>query len=1142
MPGGRADRGLPMHPRKRPCGLVDFLCRRSLELTWWGHNLSKAVDQWLAQIGLTKYGPLFAENEIDFDVLPDLTEQDLKDLNIPLGPRKKLLKAIAAFVKRPSSEDKAESPSTAPSRVRDEAERRQLTVMFCDLVGSTALSRRFDPEDLREIVRAYQDACAKVIAQYEGYVAKYLGDGVLVYFGYPQAHENDAERAVRAGAGILEEIANMGESNEVLRNLNLGVRVGIATGLVVVGDIIGEGAAEQASVIGETPNMAARLQKIAQPNQVIVAPLTRELAGDAFAFESLGLHQLKGIAEPVTAWRMLAELDSEGAHQNPPVTGTLPLVGRPEELGLLLRSWDVSKQGQGQVVLIQGEAGIGKSRLVEAMRTNLPNANFAWVATRCSPYHTNTTLYPVIERLKHSFGWRVGDENASRLAKLETVLKTQSLPLERAVPLYADLLRLPLPAESYPTLRLTAQEQREQTLDALVGWLMEEAERKPILHIWEDLHWADPTTLELLRLHIEQSPTVPMMSVLTYRADFAAPWAMRSHMTLITLSRLDRAEVERLMLQRTAGKRVPDEVVDYVTRKTDGVPLYVEELTKAILEAGFLNEEGGSYKLTRPLSGVAIPSTLQDLLMARLDRLPSIREVAQLGSILGREFAYEMLQAIGSLDQTALEKGLDQLVNAELLYQRGRRPRARYTFKHALVQDAAYQSLLKRTRQFYHKQVATLLEGRYPDVAHNQPEILAHHYSRAEDDENALKYFLLIADKSSAMSAHAEAVATLEDARRHAERLSPDQRDLQVLKLIVREVHSLHFLGRRKEIVALLTQHRDRLVGINDRSLVAEYYFWLGFAYAWLGQRREALDFLQQSLTEAESVGDTAVAGRVHRALATEYVYSGKPLGEAIAHGRRAAELLEQTDDRFWLSQALFTLSYCCIFAGDFSAALEAASRLNEFADATGIRRAQANGAMLAGLAHAMQGDGQKGVELCQRALDVSPDDFETAFILACLGRARMAAGDFDGAVAALEQAVSLADQVRSIQFRAWFRTMLGNAYVLCKNLDRAAAVGNEALATSADTSFVLGIGLSRQLLGKIARSKGALADAKQSLDEALVHLTSAGAVFEIACTKLELAEIARALGDEQRANAELRQAQALFAQLKLPLHGERAP
>jgi len=501
-----------------------------------------------------------------------------------------------------------------------------------------------------------------------------------------------------------------------------------------------------------------------------------------------------------------------------------------------------------------------------------------------------------------------------------------------------------------------------------------------------------------------------------------------------------------------------------------------------------------------------------------------------------------MLQAIGSLDQTALEKGLDQLVNAELLYQRGRRPRARYTFKHALVQDAAYQSLLKRTRQFYHKQVATLLEGRYPDVAHNQPEILAHHYSRAEDDENALKYFLLIADKSSAMSAHAEAVATLEDARRHAERLSPDQRDLQVLKLIVREVHSLHFLGRRKEIVALLTQHRDRLVGINDRSLVAEYYFWLGFAYAWLGQRREALDFLQQSLTEAESVGDTAVAGRVHRALATEYVYSGKPLGEAIAHGRRAAELLEQTDDRFWLSQALFTLSYCCIFAGDFSAALEAASRLNEFADATGIRRAQANGAMLAGLAHAMQGDGQKGVELCQRALDVSPDDFETAFILACLGRARMAAGDFDGAVAALEQAVSLADQVRSIQFRAWFRTMLGNAYVLCKNLDRAAAVGNEALATSADTSFVLGIGLSRQLLGKIARSKGALADAKQSLDEALVHLTSAGAVFEIACTKLELAEIARALGDEQRANAELRQAQALFAQLKLPLHGERAP
>jgi tetratricopeptide (TPR) repeat protein len=656
-----------------------------------------------------------------------------------------------------------------------------------------------------------------------------------------------------------------------------------------------------------------------------------------------------------------------------------------------------------------------------------------------------------------------------------------------------------------------------------------------VLNVWEDLHWADPTTLELLTLYIEQSPTVAMMNVLTYRADFAAPWTMRSHMTLITLNRLDRNEIEALMLQQTGGKSMPAEVIEYVVRKTDGIPLYVEELTKAIREADFVHEAGEGYELTRPLSDVTIPTTLQDLLMARLDRLPSIREVAQLGSILGREFAYEMLQAIASLDADALEKGLDQLVHAELLYQRGRRPRARYTFKHALVQDAAYQSLLKRTRQFYHRQVANLLESRYPEVVQSQPELVAHHYSKAEDDGQALKYFVAMAEKSAAMSAHAEAVSALDDARRHAERLPAEARDTAVLALAVRQAQSLHFLGRRQQIVDLLSMQRERLPQIQDRSLIAEYYFWLGFAHAWLGHREQALDQLQRSLTEATAAEDRAIAGRVHRALATEYVYSGKPLAEAVSHAREAAALLEQTDDRFWLSQALFTLSYCCIFAGDFASALAASSRLNEFGDATGIRRAQANAAMLAGLSFAMRGEGDKAVALCQRALDVSPDDFESAFILACLGRARLTVGNIAGAVAALEEAVSLADRLRSVQFRAWFRTMLGEAYLASSALEKATVVVRDALESSSEMQFAFGVGLSRQLLGRIAQAQGNLAQAERDLNDAAALLMAVGALFDLARTKLTLAKLASDLGDENASASQFQEARILFAKLGIP-------
>ncbi len=1101
------------------------------------------VDEWLKRLGLSRYAELFAQNEVDLEVLPDLTEEDLKDLQIPLGHRKKLLKGIAILRDDSGAVDDRSKPAAAQPVPRPEAERRQLTVMFCDLVDSTALSARIDPEDLQVVIRAYQETCARVIARYGGYVAKYMGDGILVYFGYPQAHENDCERAARAGLDIVEAIADIGSSNPLARGLLLTVRVGISTGPVVVGDIVGEGSAEEASVIGETPNVAARLQALAQPNQVVIGALTRQLIGDAFALEDLGEKLLKGIAQPVHAWRLARERDVETALEARRAGVGSPLIGRQEELGLLLRGWEASKNGHGQVVYIQGEAGIGKSRLVAALRAKAKETSegHAVMVLQCSPFHNSSTLYPVIEHLKHVLDWKEQDSPEERLTRLEAALSAQDLALAEVMPLLAELMALPLPEGRYPPLRLSAQELRERTLDALAGWLFGESETRAVLCIWEDVHWADPTTLDLLALCIEQSPTVAMMNVLTFRSGFTPPWPARSHMLPITLNRLERPEVEAMIRQQAGGKPLPAEVVDYIVDKADGVPLYVEELSKAILEANFLREEQDRYELTGPLSTVTIPATLQDLLMARLDRLPTVREVAQIGSILGREFSYEMIQAIAVHEELTLQNGLDQLVQAELLYQRGRLPHSRYTFKHALVQDAAYHSLLKRTRRYYHQQVGELLERRYPDITQSQPNLVAQHYVKAENDAKAVEYLTRSADKAAGLYAHAEAVTTLEAALFHAERLTTENRDRCALEIVLRLAESLHFLGRRQELVEKLLQQQARLDRLADASLAGKFYFWLGFAHSFLGHRAEAERALGHALQEATRAGDGAVSGRIHRALAMECTFSGRPLEEAVDHGREAVALLERNRDEFWLAQALFALSYASYYRGDFESALDAAARLNLLGETVGSRRARANAATMIGLTYATRGDWAEGIDAEQRALGLSPDNFETAFILACLGKAYAEGEDAAQAVPVLVQAVELADQVRSLQWRCYFRTMLGDAYVLSGDFDKARLVVRKALDGSTEIRFLLGVGLSNQVLGRIARAQGDMAEAGRNFGEAIATFGAIGARFELARTYLDLATLAQAQGDGENFQKNLKQAGELFSALQTPKYVERA-
>jgi class 3 adenylate cyclase/tetratricopeptide (TPR) repeat protein len=776
-----------------------------------------------------------------------------------------------------------------------EAERRQLTVMFCDLVGSTALSTGMDPEDLRDVIASYQSRCSASIRRYDGFVAKYMGDGILVYFGYPRAHEDEAERSVRAGLDIVDAMAELNAAIPRPPGIELAVRIGIATGAVIVGDQIGEGTASETAVVGETPNLAARLQALAQPNQIVVGAATRAMLGDHFDLEDLGAYELKGFAEPVPAWRVLSARDVESRFAATRAGSSSPLVGRQEEMGLLLRAWDGACHGRGQVVLIQGEAGLGKSRLVESLRETA-GKDHIWVAIRCSPFHTASAFHPIVEHLKRVFGWQPEDAAPQHLAKLEAGLGSfKTLPLSESVRLFADLMSVPLPEDRYPRLAMAAQQQRDATLDAIVAWLIETAERAPVLMAWEDLHWADPTTLETLGMLIEQAPTAALLVVATYRPELTPPWPQRSHMIPITLNRLERPEVETMLGHLAGGRSLPGEVVDHIVAKADGVPLYVEELTKAILGSGVLEARGDAYVLTGALAQLHIPETLQDSLMARLDRAPRLREVAQLGSVLGREFAYDMISALAGIEEQMLQTGLGQLVVDELLYQRGRPPRSRYLFKHALIQDAAYQSLLKRTRQQYHERAAKLLEDRFPEVARTQPELVAHHYTQANCPAQAIAYWHKAGVAAASRSANLEAIAqfgggltlveALSDPRERAER----ELDLQMAlgpALVATKSYSHPDIGRTYARAWELCRPLDDY----SREFTALRGLWLHHQN--LLEMEQGEHFAEQALRVAERLDDAASLVGAHSTLGATLLHQGK-LEPALAHSRRGFELFD---------------------------------------------------------------------------------------------------------------------------------------------------------------------------------------------------------------------------------------------------------
>jgi class 3 adenylate cyclase len=719
------------------------------------------IVSWLRSLGLEQYEDAFRENRVGADILPRLTAEDLRDLGITLvGDRRRLLDAIAALRDdAPPVVDQGlsfePSLSSAAPAVSGEAERRQLTVLFCDLVGSTALSARLDPEDLRTVIGAYHRCVAAVIERAGGFVAKYMGDGVLAYFGYPRADEHDAERAVRAGLQTVEAVAAL----DTVAEMRLQVRVGIATGLVVVGDLIGQGAAQEQAVVGETPNLAARLQALAAPGTVVIGPSTRQLTGRLFEYEDLGAVEIKGLAAPVKALRVLRESGAESRFEALRATAT-PLVGRDEELAMLERRWQQAKSGEGRVVLVSGEPGIGKSRLAQTLVERLAGEPHTRLRTFCSPHHQDHPLYPTITQLERAAGLRREDMAEQRLDKLEAVLAQATNDLGEAVPLLAALLSIPT-GERWPPVDLTPQRQKKRTLRALVAQIEGLAARQPLLMLFEDAQWSDPTSLELYDLIIDRVPALRALLIVTFRPEFTAPWIGRPHVTTIGLNRLAPRQRAEMIAGVTGGKALPQEIAAQIVDRTDGVPLFVEELTKAVLESGLLTDIGDRYTATRPVTSVAIPASLQASLLARLDRLAPVREVAQIGAALGRQFSHELIGAVVRMPPAQLDDALAQLVGAELIYRRGIPPDAEYTFKHALVQDAAYSTLLRSRREQLHARIAGALEGYFPEIVGSQPALLAHHCTEAGLTEKAIAYWLAAGRQAWRHSMAVEAVALL---------------------------------------------------------------------------------------------------------------------------------------------------------------------------------------------------------------------------------------------------------------------------------------------------------------------------------------------------------------------------------------------
>jgi predicted ATPase/class 3 adenylate cyclase len=933
------------------------------------------ITEWLASIGLDEYSQRFVDNGVDLSVVPDLTEQDLKDLGVLLGHRRKIMRAAAELDQTASTSQQTPASQMPSDR---EGERRHLTIMFCDLVGSSALSARLDPEDMRRVISSYHACIGEVIGRYEGMIARYMGDGVLAYFGYPRAQEDDAERAVRAGLALVEELPKLRLHVETV----LQARIGIATGTVVVSELLINKALAEQAVVGETPNLAARLQALANPGTVLICPSTRRLTGDLFSYEHLGRVALKGWTDPIPAWQVLASSGIGSGSEVMHRTELPPLYGRDEEIELLLRRWQHAMQGQGRVVLLTGEPGIGKSHISRALHERLEGEPHVTLRYFCSAHHTNSALFPFISQIERAAGFERGESPNERLSKLDHLV-AQSTADPEHVAILANLLGLQI-TDNYRVQDFTPQKRKEKTLMALSAQLAGLAARQPVLVIFEDAQWIDPTSLELLAANVERVQQLPVLLLITARPEFSPPWASDSHVTTIPLTRLDPRDGMALINRVTGGKALPKEMIDEILARTDGVPLFIEELTKTMLESGLLHDQGGEYVLERTLPDLAIPTTLQASLMARLDRLAPVREIAQIGAVAGRDFHYELIKAVAGLPEDKLEDALNQLVRSELIFRRGQIPHAIYSFKHALVRDAAYSSLLISSRGHLHAAIASALEQQFPEIVQAQPEILAHHLTESGLIERAIGYWLKAGKAAALRSANLEAIAHL---RRGIEAMSrlpagghKDRCELDFHLSLGPCLIATQGPADSKA-VATFSRARELCEKLGQPPEYLQVMFWLATASVIRGELPQALEAVSTLLAAAEHRGNRPAMINAIRGRAMILFFLGRIL-EAREALERALELFgaSEESDKTAAGAAgqdagvamLALMSWVLWVLGDVDTAIARMAAALERADVLKHAHTQAYAWYYACVLYALNGDCEIGQSYAKRCIAIS--------------------------------------------------------------------------------------------------------------------------------------------------------------------------
>ncbi|MDR4484850.1 MAG: adenylate/guanylate cyclase domain-containing protein [Nitrospirales bacterium] len=831
------------------------------------------------------YGALKRQFSLDDEFLEDLKAELIKGQRVAVDEGGEVLvwtgrdEATPGLINKQGQGPRIsrEGQVTHQARLSTQAERRQLTVMFCDLVGSTALSERLDPEDLREVIGAYQETCDHVIHRFEGTIMQYQGDGILVYFGHPIAHEDDARRGVLAALGILDELPKLNTCLQQLCDVELSLRVGIHTGLVVVGEM-GRSGWLQTVALGETLNVASRIQSLTDPNTIVISEATLNLVKGFFNTQALGEHTIKGISQPVKLWRVLKKSGVESRFE---ASGSrlAPLVGRENEVELVLKRWKQVKDGIGQIVMVKGEPGIGKTRLVEELKEHLKKDNPTLQEYRCSPFYQHTALYPVINLLGQWLHLGQEDSAEDKLRKLEgplNGLKNYQPKLE-AVALLANLLGVPLD-NKYVPLTFTPETQRQKTLELLRDLLLETSPGRPVLFIFEDLHWVDPTTLDWLSMVIRQAGETSVLVMLTSRPGFEPPWSEQANVGNISLKRLSGIDIGSVIKGVTGGKTLPREIAEQVVSRTDGVPLFVEELTKSLLESGLLRQRGNEYELAGPLSSMTIPATLQDSLMARLDRLSTAKPVAQLGATLGREFSYELLHAVSPLEETSLQMELTRLEEAELLYRQNLFPQAKFTFKHALIQEAAYESLLKSRRRELHHHIAEILENRFSATAESEPELLAHHYTHAACPERAIPFWQRAGQRALKRSANPEAITHLGKALECLENLqdTKERRETELdLQLSLMPANMAIRGWASEEVEACCVRSRELCIELGDHQRLVGALWGLWTVHFLRAELDKALELAQQVLNMASGAGIKMLEVTGHHAVGFTKYFRG---------------------------------------------------------------------------------------------------------------------------------------------------------------------------------------------------------------------------------------------------------------------------